>query len=103
MQNYGVGVLMIMLGVAVAAGAGAVAVTLLPVDGAGAFWVGPAAAGVTWPPCDSGQASRSAGKFVQLLESVQLLTTRGLISGPLPSTTCLPLFTSTVVQRGSAS
>ena len=36
-----------------------------------------------------------------MLASVQILRTNGVISGPLHSTTCLPLFTSTVVQAGT--
>jgi hypothetical protein len=35
-----------------------------------------------------------------VLASVQILIVRGVISGPLHSTTCRPLFTSTVVQVG---
>lgn len=50
--------------------------------------------------CASGQASRSTGKSVQVVPFVQMLSVRGVISGPLQRTTCLPLFTSTVLQVG---
>ena len=49
---------------------------------------------------ESGQASRSTRKSVQVVVSVQILSVTGVNSGPLHSTTCLPLFTSTVVHMG---
>ena len=67
---------------------------------AGAFCV---AAGLTAPSWVNGQASRSTGKSVHLLASAQILTTSGVISGPLHSTICRPLITSTVVHEGWAS
>ena len=83
---YGVGVTVVVkevLGVGVA----------LPVPGATGVLFGTAV-----PGCVSGQASKFTGKSVQVLTSVQILRMRGVISGALQSTTCLPLFTSTVEQ-----
>lgn len=84
---YGVGVLVTAAGVDVAP---SVAVT------PGVPFVGAA----TVPAGASGQANKSTGKSVQVLLSVQMLSVMGVISGPLQSTTCLPLFTSTVLQVG---
>ena len=67
---------------------------------AGAFCV---AAGLTAPSWVNGQASRSTGKSVHLLESAQILTTSGVMSGPLHSPICRPVLTSTVVHDGCAS
>ncbi len=50
------------------------------------------------PAFVSGQANKSTGKFVQVLAFVQILSVIGVFSGPLQSTTCLPLFTSIVEQ-----
>jgi hypothetical protein len=95
--DYGVavGVLIVTTGVSVAVG--------LPTPVAGVLgdsWVlvGPALGCAA-----SGQASRSTGKSVQVLVSVHMLRVRGVISGPLQSTTCFPLLTSTVVQTGSVT
>ena len=92
--HYGVAVLIAMVAVAVPPTAAGVSVAPAPGSGVllGTALVGFAA---------SGQASKSTGKSVQALSAVQILSTIGVSSGPLQSTTCLPLFTSTVVQLGA--
>ena len=69
---------------------------------AGSVWPGTASEPVAgcW---SSGQAIRSIGTSVQVLTSVQTLSVRGVVSGPLQSTICWPLFTSTVEQLGVVS
>src|SRR5829696_6805524 len=85
---YGVGVLTIVEDVAV--------LIAMP-PGVAVEMSVPGADGVLFV-CVSGQANRSTGKSVQVLPLVQILSVMDVNSGPLQSTTCLPLFTSTVEQ-----
>ena len=93
--HYGVAVLIVISGVAVGVVSPVPGVLVAPAAGVLLVLVAATVGCAT-----SGQASRSTGKSAQVLASVQILIVRGVISGPLQSTTCRPLFTSTVVQIG---
>jgi hypothetical protein len=88
---YGVAVLTAIVEVAVAPPPAA-GVSVAPGTG---VLLGVAAVGCA----ATGQANSSTGKSIQL-PAVQILSVTGVLSGPLQSTTCLPLCTSTVTQLG---